>query len=153
MQASHDFHPLHLHLHGHKHPLRVYTYRSSDSPDIALLTNCSHRRPSKEESLESSVLAAFDAVSVPTSESHMADFFLIPARPACLMASGWQPSALTLAYQKAVESLPYFQISGGRDHMFVFITIDGPNVFPEWCVQLHEAGSIHVQCKNIAKCT
>jgi hypothetical protein len=52
------------------------------------------------------------------------------------MASGWQPPELASAYQQALESLPYFQISGGRNHIFVFVTVDGPDVFSEWCAWL-----------------
>lgn len=96
------------------------------------LATCTPAFTEPSQVLEARIISALQRAPSATHSAIGSDFFLVPARPACLAASGMAPDALSALYTSALETLPHFQISGGRDHIFVFTTQAGPWVFPKW---------------------
>jgi hypothetical protein len=134
-----DFDPLDLGLHPPLAPLKVYSYRSADSPALAALLDCVTAADNPPARLESLLVAQLASCSAATDTPHHADFFFVPARPACLASAGHSAQEVSALYKAAVESLPHFQLTGGRNHVFAFVTSEGPYAFPEWCASLPQS--------------
>jgi hypothetical protein len=133
-EALESFGPPDLDLHAPLGPLKVYTYKATDSVALGPLLLCSQALGDPSAALESTLISAFQNSDSATSNPFEAHFFFVPARPACLSASSADAAEVSALYRRAVESLPHYQITGGRDHIFVFTTSAGPWVFHEWCV-------------------
>jgi len=68
-----------------------------------------------------------------TRDPAQADFFFVPAYSICMFESGFFPLLeLDAEYRRLVAGLPYFQASGGRDHIFTFGSGMSANAFLSW---------------------
>lgn len=128
------FSPSDLRLRPPVRRLQLYTYSSRDATGLQELTGCSTTAESDEaQQLEARVISAFERSPYATRAAAGADFFFVPARPACLTAAGASRDALAKQYRAVIEQLPHFQVTGGRDHIFLFTTPAGPYEFADWC--------------------
>ena len=131
--AAKYFDPIALGLHPPLGPLRLYVYGERDAPALRTLLDCEASAASSQGVLlEAAVLQRLSASALRTSDAFEADFFVVPARPACLLERGATPAVLNAAYVAVIESLPHFQQSGGRNHVFAFTSAEGPLAFPDW---------------------
>jgi Exostosin family len=130
--AAGVFDPHSLKLHAPQGTLTVYVYQPSDSPELADLLECTREPWSDGERLEDAVIESFSQIGVVTADPDLASFFLVPAKPACLI-QGLTEAVVSELYRRALESLAHFQKSGGRNHLFVFSTPEGPGIFKDWC--------------------
>ena len=135
------FDPIKLGLHPKLLPLKIYVYNIEDNPSLKVLCACNGNKVRgagigtslTAAHMESLVIDRISESAFRTSNAYEADFFLVPARPACLSHNGIDESTFNHAYKALVESLPFFQVSGGRNHIFVFTSSRGPLTFPDWC--------------------
>ena len=141
------WHPLDLGLHPPSRPLSIYTYRAADAENLADLLRCepSDVHSSVQLQLEAMLITGIQTSDASTDNPFAADFFFVPARPACLLNKGYTADEINALYKRAVESLPHFQISGGSDHVFAFTTKSGPDVFQDWCA--------HLACRALHACS
>ena len=121
---------LDLGLHPPIDALRIYSYKPADSPALAALLSCDSSVDSPEHRLERQLITAFAASGATTQDAYQADFFFVPAAPACLSSAGVGDDEVSKLYKRAVESLPHFQVSGGRNHIFAFTTQSWSLRFP-----------------------
>ena len=126
------WHPLDLRLHPPINALRIYSYKPADSLALAALLSCESSVDSPEHRLERQLITAFAVSGAATQDAYQADFFFVPAAPACLSSTGLGDDEVSTLYKRAVESLPHFQVSGGRNHIFAFTTQAGPYAFRDW---------------------
>ncbi|KAF4354682.1 hypothetical protein G4B88_029526 [Cannabis sativa] len=68
-----------------------------------------------------------------TRKKEEADLFFVPAYVKCVrMMGGLKDKEITETYVKVLSQLPYFRLSGGRDHIFVFPSGAGAHLFKSW---------------------
>lgn len=87
------------------------------------------------------------AKHVRTMNPDEADFFYVPGWPKCMLdappnGAGVSPETLSKRYVAVIRSLPYFQRSDGRDHIFLWPSGRGPTLFKDW--KCHAPNSLFI---------
>ncbi|KAI3897200.1 hypothetical protein MKX03_032391 [Papaver bracteatum] len=68
-----------------------------------------------------------------TLKKEEADLFFVPAYVKCVrMLGGLTDKEINSTYVKVLSQMPYFRLSGGRDHIFVFPSGAGAHIFRSW---------------------
>ncbi|XP_047341199.1 probable glucuronosyltransferase Os03g0107900 [Impatiens glandulifera] len=69
-----------------------------------------------------------------------ADLFFVPAYAKCVrMMGGLTDKEINQTYVKVLSQMPYFRLSGGRDHIFVFPSGAGAHLFRSWATYLNRS--------------
>ncbi|KAL9245105.1 hypothetical protein vseg_018793 [Gypsophila vaccaria] len=69
-----------------------------------------------------------------------ADLFFVPAYPKCVrMMGGLNDKEINQTFVKVLSQMPYFRLSGGRNHIFVFPSGAGAHLFKSWGVFLNRS--------------
>ncbi|KAG0476639.1 hypothetical protein HPP92_013480 [Vanilla planifolia] len=68
-----------------------------------------------------------------TMKKEEADLFFVPSYVKCVrMLGGLNDKEINAAFIKVLRQMPYFRLSGGRDHVFVFPSGAGAYLFRSW---------------------
>ncbi|KAM0018393.1 putative xylogalacturonan beta-1,3-xylosyltransferase [Helianthus debilis subsp. tardiflorus] len=69
-----------------------------------------------------------------------ADLFFVPSYVKCVrMMGGLNDKEINQAYVKVLSQMPYFRLSGGRDHIFVFPSGAGAHLFKSWATYINRS--------------
>ncbi|KAL6492928.1 hypothetical protein OROGR_032687 [Orobanche gracilis] len=69
-----------------------------------------------------------------------ADLFFVPSYVKCVrMMGGLNDKEINQTYEKVLSQMPYFRLSGGRDHVFVFPSGAGAHLFKSWAAYLNRS--------------
>ncbi|KAL9680635.1 hypothetical protein QQ045_018520 [Rhodiola kirilowii] len=69
-----------------------------------------------------------------------ADLFFVPTYVKCVrMMGGLNDKEINQTYVKVLSQMPYFRLSSGRNHVFVFPSGAGAHLFRSWAVYLNRS--------------
>ncbi|KAL5560450.1 hypothetical protein UlMin_036661 [Ulmus minor] len=75
-----------------------------------------------------------------TRNKEEADLFFVPAYVKCVrMMGGLDDKEINEAYVKVLSQMPYFRLSGGRNHIFVFPSGAGAHLFKSWATYINRS--------------
>ncbi|KAM7514724.1 hypothetical protein LguiA_004307 [Lonicera macranthoides] len=75
-----------------------------------------------------------------TRKKEEADLFFVPSYVKCVrMMGGLNDKEINQTYVKVLSQMPYFRLSGGRDHIFVFPSGAGAHLFKSWSKYLNRS--------------
>lgn len=75
-----------------------------------------------------------------TSKKEEADLFFVPSYVKCVrMMGGLNDKEINQTYVKVLSQMPYFRLSGGRNHVFVFPSGAGAHLFRSWATFLNRS--------------
>ncbi|GAB2269891.1 hypothetical protein Dimus_004810 [Dionaea muscipula] len=75
-----------------------------------------------------------------TKRKEVADLFFVPAYVKCVrMMGGLNDKEIDKTYVKVLSQMPYFRLSGGRNHIFVFPSGAGAHLFKSWATYLNRS--------------
>lgn len=75
-----------------------------------------------------------------TRKKEEADFFFVPTYIKCVrMMGGLTDKEIEQTYIKILSRMPYFRLSGGRNHIFVFPSGAGATLFRSWATYLNRS--------------
>lgn len=75
-----------------------------------------------------------------TMNKEDADLFFVPSYVKCIrMLGGLNDKEINHTYVKVLSQMPYFRLSGGRDHIFVFPSGAGAHLFKSWAIYLNRS--------------
>uniref|UniRef100_A0A803MDS2 Exostosin GT47 domain-containing protein n=1 Tax=Chenopodium quinoa TaxID=63459 RepID=A0A803MDS2_CHEQI len=75
-----------------------------------------------------------------TMNKEEADLFFVPAYAKCVrMMGGLKDKEINSTYVKVLSEMPYFRLSGGRNHIFVFPSGAGAHLFKSWATFLNRS--------------
>lgn len=75
-----------------------------------------------------------------TKNKEEADLFFVPSYVKCVrMLGGLSDKEINQTYVKVLSQMPYFRLSGGRDHVFVFPSGAGAHLFKSWATYLNRS--------------
>uniref|UniRef100_A0A7N1A201 Exostosin GT47 domain-containing protein n=1 Tax=Kalanchoe fedtschenkoi TaxID=63787 RepID=A0A7N1A201_KALFE len=75
-----------------------------------------------------------------TLNKEEADLFFVPTYVKCVrMMGGLNDKEINQTYVKVLSQMPYFRLSSGRNHIFVFPSGAGAHLFRSWAVYLNRS--------------
>lgn len=75
-----------------------------------------------------------------TMNKEEADLFFVPAYAKCVrMMGGLNDKEINQTYVKVLSQMPYFRLSGGRNHIFVFPSGAGAHLFKSWATYMNRS--------------
>ncbi|KAK8946869.1 putative glucuronosyltransferase [Platanthera zijinensis] len=75
-----------------------------------------------------------------TLKKEEADLFFVPSYVKCVrMNGGLNDKEINQTYVKVLGQMPYFRLSGGRDHIFVFPSGAGAHLFRSWATFINRS--------------
>ncbi|KAF8411684.1 hypothetical protein HHK36_004242 [Tetracentron sinense] len=75
-----------------------------------------------------------------TRKKEEADLFFVPAYVKCVrMMGGLNDKEINQTYVKVLSQMPYFRLSGGRNHIFIFPSGAGAHLFRSWATYLNRS--------------
>ncbi|GAU40394.1 hypothetical protein TSUD_265380 [Trifolium subterraneum] len=75
-----------------------------------------------------------------TKKKEEADLFFVPSYVKCArMMGGLNDKEINNTFVKVISQMPYFQLSGGRNHIFVFPSGAGAHLFKSWATYINRS--------------
>ncbi|KAL3638888.1 hypothetical protein CASFOL_016795 [Castilleja foliolosa] len=75
-----------------------------------------------------------------TIKKEEADLFFVPSYVKCVrMMGGLNDKEINQTYVKVLSQMPYFRLSGGRNHIFVFPSGAGAHLFKSWATYINRS--------------
>ncbi|KAI4365196.1 hypothetical protein MLD38_021204 [Melastoma candidum] len=75
-----------------------------------------------------------------TKNKEEADLFFVPTYVKCVrMMGGLNDKEINQTYVKVLSQMPYFRLSGGRNHIFVFPSGAGAHLFRSWATYINRS--------------
>lgn len=75
-----------------------------------------------------------------TLKKEEADLFFVPSYVKCArMMGGLNDKEINHTYVKVISQMPYFRLSGGRNHIFVFPSGAGAHLFKSWATYINRS--------------
>ncbi|XP_057975137.1 probable glucuronosyltransferase GUT1 isoform X2 [Malania oleifera] len=75
-----------------------------------------------------------------TTKKEEADMFFVPTYVKCVrMMGGLNDKEINQSFVKVLSQMPYFRLSGGRNHIFVFPSGAGAHLFKSWATYLNRS--------------
>jgi len=113
--------------------MRIYVYDESEVPGLSKLLQgqiyCSRGQWGTDVQFHD----FFVTSPLLTKDPAEADFFFVPGYAICVLEGNiYTLDEVDAIYKDVVRALPYFNASGGRDHIFVFGSGMAHNVFQSW---------------------
>lgn len=114
-------------------PFKVYVYDEEQVPQLKPLLQsqiyCSRGQWGTDVQLHD----FFVTSNIQTDDPAEADFFFVPGYAICVLEGNlYSLDEVDELYKELVVALPYFNASGGRDHIFVFGSGMAQSVFQSW---------------------
>jgi len=114
-------------------PFKVYVYDEEHVPQLKPLLQsqiyCSRGQWGTDVQLHD----FFATSNIQTDDPKEADFFFVPGYAICVLEGNlYSLDEVDELYKELVVALPYFNASGGRDHIFVFGSGMAQSVFQSW---------------------
>lgn len=111
--------------------LSVYIYDPKENSLLAELSSCTQGWRHGQWGTELAWHWYLRQSPYLTTDPTKADLFYVPIYPKCVsMYKG--DAVLSQKFAEVILQLPYFQLSGGEDHIFVFPSGAGPTFFTKW---------------------
>eukprot|EP00927_Polykrikos_kofoidii_P086748 TRINITY_DN9816_c0_g1_i2.p1 TRINITY_DN9816_c0_g1~~TRINITY_DN9816_c0_g1_i2.p1 ORF type:complete len:625 (+),score=87.96 TRINITY_DN9816_c0_g1_i2:54-1928(+) len=113
--------------------LKIYVYDEDEVPELSPLLQGQMYCGRGQWGSEIQIHDFFLTSDYRTDDPREADFFLVPTYSICAL----EGNMLTLdeidqIFKSIIWALPYFNATGGRDHIFVFASGMAHNVFQSW---------------------
>ncbi|XP_047177245.1 probable glucuronoxylan glucuronosyltransferase F8H isoform X2 [Vigna umbellata] len=75
-----------------------------------------------------------------TRKKEEADLFFVPSYVKCArMMGGLNDKEINYTYVQVISQMPYFRLSGGRNHIFVFPSGAGAHLFKSWATYINRS--------------
>ncbi|KAI4307182.1 hypothetical protein L6164_030397 [Bauhinia variegata] len=75
-----------------------------------------------------------------TRKKEEADLFFVPSYAKCVrVMGGLNDKEINQTYVKVISQMPYFRLSGGRNHIFVFPSGAGAHLFKSWATYINRS--------------
>ncbi|KAF3445566.1 hypothetical protein FNV43_RR10742 [Rhamnella rubrinervis] len=75
-----------------------------------------------------------------TRKKEEADLFFVPTYVKCVhMLGGLDDNQINETFVKVLSQMPYFRLSGGRNHIFVFPSGNGAHFFSSWATYINRS--------------
>ncbi|GAU34584.1 hypothetical protein TSUD_14990 [Trifolium subterraneum] len=75
-----------------------------------------------------------------TKKKEEADLFFVPSYVKCArMMGGLNDKEINNTFVKVISQMPYFRLSGGRNHIFVFPSGAGAHLFKSWATYINRS--------------
>ncbi|KAH7525190.1 hypothetical protein FEM48_Zijuj06G0198800 [Ziziphus jujuba var. spinosa] len=75
-----------------------------------------------------------------TRKKEEADLFFVPTYVKCVhVLGGLDDNQINETYIKVLSQMPYFRLSGGRNHIFVFPSGNGAHFFSSWATYINRS--------------
>nr|GEW81580.1 probable glucuronosyltransferase GUT1 [Tanacetum cinerariifolium] len=121
---------------GTRLDLKVYVYEEDEIDGIKLLLYGRDGNVKADACLK----GQWGTQEVETRIVLMADLFFVPSYVKCVrMMGGLNDKEINQAYVKVLSQMPYFRLSGGRDHIFVFPSGAGAHLFKSWATYINRS--------------
>ncbi|EPS73727.1 hypothetical protein M569_01029 [Genlisea aurea] len=126
--------------------LKVYVYDEDEIEGLRLLLYGRHGNISAENCVKGQwgtqvkLHRLFLQSSIRTRKKEEADFFFVPSYVKCVrMMGGLNDKEINQTYVKVLSQMPYFRLSGGRNHIFVFPSGAGAHLFKSWAMHINRS--------------
>ncbi|CAE8605501.1 unnamed protein product, partial [Polarella glacialis] len=121
-------------------PLKVYVYDEVDVPELEPLLRSQIYCSRGQWGTDVQVHDFFATSSIRTDDPAEADFFFVPGYAICVLEGNlYTLDEVDDLYKNLVQALPYFNASGGRNHVFVFGSGMAQSVFQSWREHIPQA--------------
>lgn len=116
-----------------KWPFKVYVYDEEEVPQLQPLLRSQIYCSRGQWGTDVQVHDYFVTADFQTDDPKEADFFFVPGYAICVLEGNlYTLDEVDELYKELVPALPYFNASGGRDHIFVFGSGMAQSVFQSW---------------------
>ncbi|PKA56652.1 putative glucuronosyltransferase [Apostasia shenzhenica] len=126
--------------------LKIYVYEESEVEGLRELMRGRHGKISAESCAKGQwgtqvkIHQLLLKSKFRTLRKEEADFFFVPSYVKCVrMNGGLNDKEINQTYIKVLSQMPYFRLSGGRDHVFVFPSGAGAHLFRSWAIFLNRS--------------
>ncbi|CAK9000201.1 unnamed protein product [Durusdinium trenchii] len=117
----------------HAPEFKVYVYDEEEVPQLKPLLRSQIYCSRGQWGTDVQVHDYFFASDLQTDDPDEADFFFVPGYAICVLEGNlYSLDEVDELYKDLVTALPYFNASGGRDHIFVFGSGMAQSVFQSW---------------------
>ncbi|CAJ1425637.1 unnamed protein product [Effrenium voratum] len=114
-------------------PFKVYVYDEEEVPQLKPLLRSQIYCSRGQWGTDVQVHDYFVTSNCQTDDPKEADFFFVPGYAICVLEGNlYTLDEVDELYKDLVVNLPYFNASGGRDHIFVFGSGMAQSVFQSW---------------------
>lgn len=121
-------------------PLRIYVYEEDEVPELAPLLKSTIYCSRGQWGTDVQVHDFFRTSTCQTDNPEEADFFFVPGYAICVLEGNIYTFAeLDEIYKTLVTALPYFNASGGKDHVFMFGSGMAHAIFDSWALYMPQA--------------
>ncbi|CAH9101702.1 unnamed protein product [Cuscuta europaea] len=126
--------------------LKIYVYDASEIDGLNLLLSGREGNISPESCLKGQwgsqvkIHRLLLQSRLRTRRKEEADLFFVPSYVKCVrMMGGLNDKEINQTYVKVLSHMPYFRLSGGRNHIFVFPSGAGAHLFKSWATYLNRS--------------
>jgi len=114
-------------------PLRIYVYEEEEVPQLAPLLQSQIYCSRGQWGMDVTIHDFFATSAHRTEDAKAADFFFVPGYAICVLEGNiFNLDEVDELYKDLVRALPYFNASGGRDHVFSFGSGMAHSIFQSW---------------------
>jgi len=114
-------------------PIRVYVYDVEEVPQLAPLLQSQIYCSRGQWGMDVTIHDFFTTSVCRTQDPTLADFFFVPGYAICVLEGNiFTLDQVDALYKDLVRALPYFNASGGQDHVFAFGSGMAHSVFQSW---------------------
>eukprot|EP00933_Yihiella_yeosuensis_P021783 TRINITY_DN17190_c1_g1_i1.p1 TRINITY_DN17190_c1_g1~~TRINITY_DN17190_c1_g1_i1.p1 ORF type:complete len:580 (-),score=97.42 TRINITY_DN17190_c1_g1_i1:131-1870(-) len=125
---------------SYKPPFKVYVYDEDEVPQLSPLLRSQIYCSRGQWGTDVQIHDFFVTATWQTDDPKEADFFFVPGYAICVLEGNlYNLDEVDQLYKDLVQALPYFNASGGRDHVFVFGSGMAHSVFQSWQDYIPEA--------------
>ncbi|XP_010056878.2 probable glycosyltransferase At5g25310 [Eucalyptus grandis] len=131
---------------GDRLSLRIYVYEEDEVDGLKALLSGRDGRISPESCVKGQwgsqvkIHKLFLESRFRTRKKEEADLFFVPAYVKCVrMMGGLNDKEINRTYVKVLSQMPYFRLSGGRNHIFVFPSGAGAHLFQSWATYINRS--------------
>eukprot|EP00397_Hematodinium_sp_SG-2012_P002642 GEMP01002650.1.p1 GENE.GEMP01002650.1~~GEMP01002650.1.p1 ORF type:complete len:381 (+),score=103.79 GEMP01002650.1:2054-3196(+) len=124
-------------LNEDEHAIKIYVYEVEEVPLLAELIRGAAFCGRGQWGMEGKIHEFFLSTSARTRNPEQADFFFVPGYGICILEGNVMTyDEIDVHYKKLIATLPYFNRSQGRDHVFTFGSGMSNLVFRSWREQM-----------------
>ncbi|XP_051139949.1 probable glucuronosyltransferase Os02g0520750 [Andrographis paniculata] len=126
--------------------LKIYVYDKDEIPDLKLLMYGREGKITAEACVKGQwgtqvkIHQLLLQSTFRTQKKEEADLFFVPSYVKCVrMMGGLNDKEINQTYVKVLSQMPYFRLSGGRNHIFVFPSGAGAHLFKSWATFINRS--------------
>ncbi|CAA0809986.1 Exostosin family protein [Striga hermonthica] len=133
-------------LYGSHLNLKIYVYDEDEIEGLKLLMYGRERKISADACVKGQwgtqvkIHRLLLQSTYRTRKKEEADLFFVPSYVKCVrMKGGLNDKEINQTYVKVLSQMPYFRLSGGRNHIFVFPSGAGAHLFKSWSTYINRS--------------